>query len=456
MTPPPPSHGTTPFFGRIVRPLIERRRGMRHGRFVPYYARFFRCTPEELRNRQLHDLRAILRHAKAACPFYARRFADAGFDPEQVSSIQDLRAIPTLARHDILDHVDDMVSTVHDKAKLITRKTGGTVNVPIPFFQDQEAIARKSALERVFRAAMGWQQGMRTAWVWGAAQDVPAKDRPWLQALKEDWVNRHVFRELDLDAGALSDEQLDQHLEALGRFEPHALQGYPVATDLVAQRALARGIRLHIPLVILTAEPVIPAHRERIGEAFGANVLSFYGSRENGWITYDHPETKEMLINTAGIVLESDPETNELYVTDLLNRGMPLIRYEIGDRGRLSSEPARCGDPRPVLASVDGRTADVVILPSGARVPGVVADYRGLVLDPEGFTDVQLVQRDLHTMDVYYVPGPDFKQAALDVYIDRMGRYFLGELEFRTHAVERIEPGPNGKVRSLISMVSEE
>ncbi len=455
MKPSPPPTGTTPFFGRIVRPLIERRRGMRHARFVPYYTRFFRRSPEELREQQLHDLRAILRHAQGACPFYARRFADAGFDPEQVTSAKDLRRIPTLSRHDIVNHVDEMVSTLHDKSKLITRKTGGTVNVPVPFFQDREAIARKHALERVFREAMGRHQGMRTAWLWGAAQDVPAKDRPRFQAFKEDWINRHVFREFDMDAGALSDEQLDRHIEALQRFRPHALQGYPVATDLVAQRALARGIQLQVPLVILTAEPVIPAHRERIGEAFQANVLSFYGSRENGWITYDHPETQEMLINTASVVLESDPETNELFVTDLLNHGMPLIRYEIGDRGRLSDEPARCGDPRPVLASVDGRTADVVILPSGKRVPGVIADYRGLVLDPEGFTDVQLVQRDLHTMEVYYVPGPHFKQAALDVYVERMGRYFHGELQFQAHAVDRIAPGPNGKVRSLISMVSE-
>ena len=160
-----------------------------------------------------------------------------------------------------------------------------------------------------------------------------------------------------------------------------------------------------------------------------------------------------MLINTAGVFLETNPETGEIYVTDLLNRGMPLIRYEIGDVGALSDEPARCGAPNPVLASIGGRTADVIVLPSGRLIPGVNADYRGLVLDPHGIVDVQMVQNEIGVMDVYYVPAKEFREENLRVYIERMDRIFLGELEWRTHPVERIEPEPNGKVRCLISRV---
>lgn len=442
-----------PFFGRIVQPLLLRWRGEHMFRYVAEYERRFRMSAEGLRRRQLRDLRRILVHAYDTCPFYRRRFDVAGVNPRRAPLPEALYDIPTLARADILANVDDLRSTAYDKDRLLTRKTGGTTNVPIPFFQDRDASARKEALTIVFRRQLGWEPGMRQAWIWGAAQDLPAKQRPPFQAFKEDMVIRHVERTLLLDAGSLGPAECDEHIAKLREFQPQVMQGYPTAVDLVARRLLERGETIDIPVVLLTAEPVMPAHRERIAAAMNANVVTFYGSRENGWIAVDHPETKEMLINSAGVFLDTDPETGEVFVTDLLNRGMPLIRYEIGDRATLSDEPARCGDPRPVLASVDGRTADVVVLPSGKVVPGLVADYRGLVLDPHGLVDVQLVQSEIGVMDVYYVPAPEFREESLRVYIDRMDRIFYNELEWRAHPVERIEPGPNGKIRCIISKV---
>lgn len=449
----PTPAGLDALFGRVVLPLLSRWRRDPAARYVAHYERFFRCTREALRGRQLRDLRRMLVHAGDTSPFYRERFAKHGFDPRRAPLPEGLQSIPSLARIDIVERYEDMVSLAYDRTRLDTRKTGGTVNVPVPFYQDREAVARKGALTTVFRRAMGWHPGMKQAWVWGAAQDKPAQERGPVHALKEDAIVRHVERILDVDAGSFSPAEVDAKIEALRRFGPDVIQGYPVATDLIAQRMLERGVRFHVPLVVLTAEPVLETHRRRIGEAMGANVLSFYGSRENGWIAYDHPETKEMLINTAGVFLETHPETGEIYVTDLLNRGMPLIRYEIGDVGTLSDAPARCGAPHPVLASIGGRTADVVVLPSGRVVPGVAADYRGLVLDPHGIVDVQMVQNEIGVMDVYYVPAKEFREENLRVYIERMDRIFLGELEWRTHPVERIEPEPNGKVRCLISRV---
>lgn len=443
----------TPIFGRIVQPLLKRWRGELGDRYVGYYERFFRTDRETLRRRQLRDLRRILVHAFDTSPFYRERFTKAGVDPRTAPLPQALYDIPTLARIDILEQVERMRSTAYARDRLQTRKTGGTTNVPIPFFQDREAAARKEALRMVFQAQMGWQRGVREAWIWGAAQDLPATERAPFQAFKEDLITRHVERTVFLDAGSLSPEVCDRHIDALREFRPEVMQGYPTAVDLVARRLLDRGETVDVPLVVLTAEPVMPAHRHRIAAAMNANVLSFYGSRENGWITMDHPETKEMLINTASVFLDTETDSGEVVVTDLLNRGMPLIRYEIGDRATLSDEPARCGDPRPVMQSVDGRTADVVMLPSGRMVPGLVADYRGLVLDPHGLVDVQLVQSEVDVMDVYYVPAREFREESLRVYIDRMDRIFHGELEWRTHPVERIEPGPNGKTRCLISKI---
>ncbi len=156
--------------------------------------------------------------------------------------------------------------------------------------------------------------------------------------------------------------------------------------------------------MVLTAEPTLPAQRERVGETLDAEVFTFYGARECGWIASECPEEHRLHVNTAGVHLEA-LDDGRLLVTDLLNPAMPLLRYEIGDRGALDLEPCPCGDERPVLARLEGREVDVFLLPSGRRVPGVLADVRGLGFESYGVLEAQFVQETLTRLDVRYVPG---------------------------------------------------
>jgi phenylacetate-CoA ligase len=267
-------------------------------------------------------------------------------------------------------------------------------------------------------------------------------------ALKHRFVNRALY----LPAGDLSDAVLDRHADALRKFRPAWLQAYPSATDLLARRLLARGETLAIPHVLLTAEPVLPAQRERIARALGAEVLAFYGSRETGWIASECPAQKRAHLNTAGVHLEADAD-GRLLVTDLVNRGMPLIRYEIGDLGSLDHEPCPCGDPRPVLASLEGRALDVFVLPSGRRVPGVLPDVRGLGQDALGIEDARLVQGEPAALDVEWVAGATFRPEHLEAYRRFLDETFFHELTLRFRQVERIAPEANGKVRRCICRV---
>jgi phenylacetate-CoA ligase len=286
---------------------------------------------------------------------------------------------------------------------------------------------------------MGWAPGVRAAFLWGASQDAPGGGRPRLR-------DRLVHRSLYLPAGDLSPEKIDRHLHALRRFRPKVLQAYPSAADLLARRLLERGERLDVPVVLLTAEPVRFDQRERVTQAFQAEVFTFYGARECGWIASECALEHRLHVNTACVLLEE--EDGALLVTDLVNHAMPLIRYEIGDRGALAKEPCPCGDPRPVLERLDGRENDVFALPSGRRVPGVALD-RWLRWGT-GVVEWQLVQREPDALDVRYVPSASFGDADLETLRRRLDEAFGGELRLRFHRVERIEPGRNGKVRACL------
>ncbi|MCC7138513.1 MAG: phenylacetate--CoA ligase family protein [Planctomycetes bacterium] len=444
-----PNDGVEPLWTHVVRPLASTARGDRSGLRAPSVARILSLPRAAGRRRQLAVLRSLLVHARATVPWYRDRMAAVGFAPEDLQATEDLRRLPRLTRTDLAGESPRLLSSAFAGEPLVEARTGGTTSAAVPFRQTREAVAWKDAAATVLKQRMGWRPGHRSAFLWGAAQDGPAEGLDWLHRTKDELVRRVVDRSLWLPAGNLSDEQLDAHAERLERFRPHVLQGYPSATDLLARRLLERGRRLEVPVVLLTAEPVLPEQRQRVAAALGAEVFTFYGARECGWVAAECLEHR-LHVNTACVLLES--EGGSLLVTDLVNRAMPLIRYEIGDRGTLDIEPCPCGDPRPVLATVDGRLNDVFTLPSGRRVPGVVADLRAYRIGL-GILEAQLVQPELSRLEVNWVAGPQYHEGDEEVMRERLVRMFYGELAVTLQRVERLRPSPNGKVRYCISHV---
>jgi phenylacetate-CoA ligase len=261
---------------------------------------------------------------------------------------------------------------------------------------------------------------------------------------------RFVEGSLWLPAGDLSDAALDAHLARLARFRPDVLQGYPGATDALARRA-GNAPPLRVPIVVLTAEPVLPAQRERIAAAFGAEVFTFYGAREVGWIASECAGRRRLHVNTAGVHLEAAPDGG-LLVTDLENLAMPLVRYAIGDRGALDPAPCPCGDPRPVLDRLEGRECDVFTLPSGRRVPGLLLDVRGLQWEAPGVLEAQVVQTAPAALLVRWVRAANFAEGDLETFRGYLDDVLRGEMAIAFEETDRIAPGPNGKVRHTLAL----
>jgi phenylacetate-CoA ligase len=443
-----------PLRGGVLKPLLARLRGDRAFSHVGAFRRFLSLPADVQRRQAFERLRALLVHARETVPFHARRMAEAGFDPAAMTSAEDLAALRPLSRVEIQERAKELISGRYDPERLVVHRSGGTTSEPVPFFQSHESVALKNGAAMALRERMGWRVGYRTAFLWGATADGPARNLDALRRAKDFVLERLVSGSIFLAANDLSDARLDEYVESLRRFRPIVLQGYPSATDLLARRVAERGLALRVPLVVLTAEPTLDAQRARITAALGSDVLTFYGARECGWIAAECDTARRLHVNTAGVHLESLPD-GRLVVTDLLNPAMPLIRYEIGDRGTLDRDPCPCGDPRPVLARLEGREVDVFVLPSGRRVPGVLADVRGLGWDGHGILDAQFVQERIDRLDVRWVAAPGLAPGDAESFRRHISSLFFEELDVVLHREDRIDPGPNGKVRRCLSMVTQ-
>ena len=109
-------------------------------------------------------------------------------------------------------------------------------------------------------------------------------------------------------------------------------------------------------------------------------------------------------------------EFGDIVATALHNPAMPLIRYRVGDCGRLSTKKCPCGRPHPVLLELQSRRSDVFAATDGTTRHGaqLVEPLARVFADPGGdrVRQVQFVQLDRRRWQVLVEPAGSSPAAA--------------------------------------------
>jgi phenylacetate-CoA ligase len=254
----------------------------------------------------------------------------------------------------------------------------------------------------------------------------------------------------------LAPDLVAHYIDALRRYRVRYLLGYTSSLYALAQGVLSLGRNdLKMAVVITNAEPVYEHQRRAIAEAFQCPVRETYGMSEIVAAASECEEGRLHLWQEAGVVEVmaddkpvSDGATGELVCTGLLNEEMPLIRYRVGDRGAravATDGACACGRTLPVLASVEGRTDDLIYTSDGRRVGCIDTIYDARLPVHEA----QIVQETLERVRVRYVPAPGFTPAAGGSIIRGM-RERMGPVEVVLEEVDEIPRGANGKYRAVV------
>ena len=146
--------------------------------------------------------------------------------------------------------------------------------------------------------------------------------------------------------------RFDRCLRLLERLQPTVLISVPSIIQRVLDEDAGDTIE-SVRAVIHIGEGMSRTTRARVASAFGAEVFSYYGSSETSAIGIEcvahggvHLMTSRHVfeLNTAG---HQDAQ-GELIVTTLAQRGLPLLRYKLGDLVRMRQGRCGCGldDPR--------------------------------------------------------------------------------------------------------------
>jgi phenylacetate-CoA ligase len=326
--------------------------------------------------------------------------------------------------------------------------TSGTTGTPLEIWRSRATLERLYALATA-RTRVWDDIAHGSRWARFGGQLVT----PVQQLEPPFWVWNAAMRQLYMSSYHLSPALIPHYLDALARRRITYLAGYPSAIHALAREALRLGRRdLPMAAVYTNAERLYPDQRQAIAAAFQCPVRETYGMAETVAAGSECAAGRLHQWPEAGIV-EVQPN-GELIGTGLLNADMPLIRYRVGDRGRLEQPRANaceCGRTLPAFAALDGRAGDVLFTRDGRTAPAIDVIFDGLGT----IREAQIIQERLDFVRVRVAPAPGFSEAhARTITLGVRDR--LGDVQVVVDQVDLVPRTSNGKLRAVICNLSAE
>jgi phenylacetate-CoA ligase len=441
----------------LVRPLVKHvtrdafllRDGYRPGRYRKRLATSQFLSTDELRALQLERLRTILAAANATHPFYRRRFRACGFEPNDLRSFADLEGIPLLTKDDIRDDLGSTLSDGFRKEDVVHKRTGGSTGVPVHVFMDFAAASMKKAATERHNGWAGLFPGDRLAAVWG---DTSGQLR-WRARLRNALTTRAFY----LDTLRFEPSRIEAFIGRVRTCRPRTLLGHAHSVFRLAEYVRDHAIEgISFNGVITTAMVLSETERRVIEGVFRTPVYNRYGCEELSIVASECSAHQGMHEFAEGLYVELLGERRDLprrlVITDLVNRAMPLIRYDVGDHGVEASGPCPCGRGLPRLLEVSGREADFLYTPDRVPVFGIsILDT--FVIHIPGIRQAQIIQDRYDHLVLRVVREPGFGGESLALLRKNLGEIFGDRMRYDICYVDRIEQTATGKYRFSICRI---
>jgi phenylacetate-CoA ligase len=421
----------------------------------PAYARYMRefernqyLHPDDLRKLQILRLRQQLIDAYRYVPFYRHRMTQAGLTPLDIRTHEDLRLLPVLTKRDIQDHQDLLVSSNVSPSKRKQDQTGGSTGSPLQFYVDLERFDSRMASTVRHNAWAGLRIGDWHAQLWGPRYDFGDKPDP-----TPFWRQKFLYRNISLRTADVTEESMMQYVEVLRKYRPRSMVSYAQSAVRFAEFCKANNIHdVAFDSMIVSAEVLPPGKRQVLEETFHGRVFNRYGCREVSVIASECEFHSGLHVNADALIVEVEAAPNlpsgmgRVLVTDLLNRSMPLIRYEIGDLASLDTEMrCPCGRSLPLIGNIQGRASDFLRLPSGGVIAG--PSLALLAADMRDVRQIQCIQPDPAHVTLKVVAGNGYNQRTEEELRRRMQPYLGKESNLTIVTADSIPSEPSGKYR---------
>jgi phenylacetate-coenzyme A ligase PaaK-like adenylate-forming protein len=337
-------------------------------------------------------LTTLLKFARERSPWYRKRLAATNLDGFTAQRLPDL---PPMTKDDLLSNFDDIVTDhritllgIEDHLRRLTTDA---------YLLDEHHAVTSSGTSGVRGIYVFDWAGWMSCFLSGArhhaydrARDPALAAAPRVEGLVAAGRATHAssaqgqtFSDPDVRVArvpvTLPIKDIVQRLNAL---EPTTVRGYPSALDQLGLEARAGRLRIQPLRLRCIGEPLLPEVRERLERTWNAPVHSQWVASEAGTLGYSCPGGRGMHLNDDLTIVEPvDVDGNpvapgtrsaKVYITNLANYILPLIRFEITDEVTIIDQPCPCGSAHTWIEEVQGRLDDSLVYPGGLTIHPLV------------------------------------------------------------------------------------
>lgn len=423
----------------------------------PYFAKVNRtfskyngASLDEIQNYQIRSLRMLLKESYKNVPYYQKVFDQYNFNPDNFEHLEELEKLPILTKKEIVKNRAALVSNKFKNKKLVEITTGGTTGTPMVFYFSQQ-----SKYVRIGN----WSN-------WKKLSGVDFRNDKYCYigrilnsdlAIKKDMLNNVLL----FASNKMTSENIYNLIEELKIFKPKYIQGYASALYILAVEIKKMNIDvsdLRIKAILTSSDTLFPKYRETIEAIFGCKVYDHYGQNEDCVVGtecrfHDGYHLHEETTYAEVVKFENDEPTKNagrIIGTNLWNYAMPLIRYEIGDVGKIIDDACQCGTSHRRIVDFQGRVDDIIKLPNGTSIAAGSLN-QPMKKSVQEVVEFQYIQKTIDSLDINIVPDLLFSENTKEEIRNELQALIGDSLEIRFHIVESIEREKNGKYRFIKS-----
>jgi phenylacetate-coenzyme A ligase PaaK-like adenylate-forming protein len=243
-------------------------------------------------------------------------------------------------------------------------------------------------------------------------------------------------------------------LVELTDFKPAVLEANPSLLARLARYAARTGAFVwQPPLIVFTYEFISALHLRDIRQVFSSPVASSYGSTEAGYVFMEcergclHQNTDSCRVDLIPIDgSDGVPEPGglgKILASTFGNKWFPLLRFEMGDIGRVAAESCPCGRSFGItLSAIEGRMMSLLVA-EGRLMTHREADLA--LSNVEGLEQYRLDQEAPRDVRLSVVARPGMEAQTAKEAEDRLQSIFGTGVRITVNVVKELFPEKSGK-----------
>lgn len=358
-----------------------------------------------------------------------------------------LAEFPRVTRAELLDNRAAFVSNAFQRQRLVVTRTSGTTGTPMETLLEKHAVDVSNAL---------WWR--RTLWAGHASGDWTARlvgdhvvslsDMSPARPYRISRVDRRIY----LSTFHLNGETAGTIKSLLEECRPAFLQGYPSALAALSSLAGPCQGDWRPKAVLYSSEPLYEHQREAVIRFVNAPIRGLYGCAERIVSAAECNFGSLHLSLIDGYVegqFGDEHASGPAVITGLLNKAMPLIRFELGDSIAFRHGAfCPCGRTLPILEPIVTKVEDSVMTASGRVISPSVLTWA--FKDLSGIRSSQIVQRGDLSVEVRIVMDSSRAGDTARILERRISDMLFGEAPVKVVLMDCLDVSAAGKTRFVL------